>query len=121
MEWVNRWAARQGPRVWELEGPMPILKMSNTEMDSCGKWGSFGKGTMFPLTLFKLEMNGHFYDRILGNFMRRVEILFQDLFFRQAGFLHDDSQGCGLGKTVIIFPDISINSTFATRECKGQF
>src|SRR5580698_4605178 len=36
MEWVNRWAARQGPSVWELEGPIPILKMSSTEMDSCG-------------------------------------------------------------------------------------
>ncbi len=37
MESMKRWAARQGPRVCELEGPMPILKMSNTEMDSCGK------------------------------------------------------------------------------------
>src|SRR5580692_1486300 len=36
MESVNRWAARQGPSVCELEGPIPILKMSLTEIDSCG-------------------------------------------------------------------------------------
>ena len=34
---MNRWAALQGPSVWLLDGPTPILNMSNTEMDSCGK------------------------------------------------------------------------------------
>jgi hypothetical protein len=33
----KRSAARQGPNVWELEGPIPILKMSNTEIASCDK------------------------------------------------------------------------------------
>ena len=41
---------------------------------------SFGKGTTFPLTLFKLEMKGHFYDRKVGTFVRRGEIFFQDFF-----------------------------------------
>jgi hypothetical protein len=26
-------AANQGPKVWELEGPTPILNISNTEMN----------------------------------------------------------------------------------------
>ena len=30
----NRWAARQGPIVWELDGPTPILKMSNVLIGS---------------------------------------------------------------------------------------
>ena len=81
MEATKRWAARQGPKVCELEGPMPILKMSRTEIDSCGKWGSLGKGTTFPLTLFKREMKGHFYDRIVGHFIGKVDILFADFFF----------------------------------------
>lgn len=37
MEAVKRCAARHGPNVCELEGPIPILKISNTEMLSCGK------------------------------------------------------------------------------------
>ena len=40
---MKRCAARQGPRVWELDGPTPILNMSKTEMDSCGKYNDFGK------------------------------------------------------------------------------
>ncbi|KWV85371.1 hypothetical protein PFLmoz3_04925 [Pseudomonas fluorescens] len=33
---TNRAAARIGPTVWELEGPMPILNRSNTLKDmSC--------------------------------------------------------------------------------------
>jgi hypothetical protein len=31
---TNRWAALHGPSVWELEGPMPTLKMSKTEIGS---------------------------------------------------------------------------------------
>jgi hypothetical protein len=27
---ANSLAARMGPTVWELEGPIPILKISNT-------------------------------------------------------------------------------------------
>jgi hypothetical protein len=34
---TNRCAALHGPRVCELEGPTPILKISNTEMASYGK------------------------------------------------------------------------------------
>ena len=57
MEATKRWAARQGPKVCELEGPMPILKMSRTEMDSCGKWGSLGKGTGLLVLLFSRSGN----------------------------------------------------------------
>ena len=31
---IKRCAARQGPSVWELDGPTPILNISNTEMAS---------------------------------------------------------------------------------------
>ena len=34
----QRRAARQGPSVCELEGPTPILNISNTEIASCGIW-----------------------------------------------------------------------------------
>src|SRR5262245_18593230 len=34
---TNRWAARHGPSVWELDGPTPILRMSNTDIASCDK------------------------------------------------------------------------------------
>jgi len=33
----KRCAARHGPRVWELDGPTPILKISNTDMGSYDK------------------------------------------------------------------------------------
>src|SRR5690606_19429087 len=44
---VNNCAARHGPSVWELEGPTPILNISNTEMASCGKGIRFYKDKGF--------------------------------------------------------------------------
>jgi len=35
--WANCKDAFIGPTVWELEGPMPILKMSKTLVDIFGK------------------------------------------------------------------------------------
>jgi hypothetical protein len=34
---MQRSAARQGPSVWLLDGPTPILNMSKTEMVSLAK------------------------------------------------------------------------------------
>lgn len=39
----NRSAARQGPRVWELEGPIPIFSISKTEIHSSIKVVLFNK------------------------------------------------------------------------------
>ena len=35
--WQHIDAAFHGPNVCELEGPTPILNMSNTDIGSCGK------------------------------------------------------------------------------------
>ena len=42
---MNICAARHGPRVCELEGPTPILKISNTEIASCAKKKDLCKST----------------------------------------------------------------------------
>ena len=48
---MKRKAARQGPSVCELEGPMPILKISNTEIASCVNQTGFDKFTLFIIVL----------------------------------------------------------------------
>ena len=64
MEAVKRCAARQGPKVWELEGPIPIFSMLKTLMLSCGK------GVVLGAKVFSFEMNSeHQFIRGIKGFI----------------------------------------------------